>query len=47
LKGQRVGFELITLDGRSGLLAHVDPAQIEGTTRSDQWKSCHLPSGVW
>jgi nucleoside-triphosphatase len=33
LKGQRVGFELITLDGRSGLLAHVDPAQIEGTTR--------------
>jgi nucleoside-triphosphatase len=33
LKGQRVGFELITLDGRSGLLAHVDPAQIEGTIR--------------
>ena len=33
LKGQRVGFELITLDGGSGLLAHVDSAQIEGTNR--------------
>jgi nucleoside-triphosphatase len=33
VRSQRVGFELITLDGRSGILAHVDPAKVEGKTK--------------
>lgn len=32
-KGRRVGFELITLDGRRGILAHVDAAQFGGGTK--------------
>ena len=31
-KRPRLGFELITLDGQRGVLAHVDPAQVDGRT---------------
>jgi nucleoside-triphosphatase len=32
-KSRRLGFELITMDGQRGVLAHVDPVQIGGHTQ--------------
>lgn len=34
MKGRRVGFELITLDGRSEILAHINPEQFAGETNA-------------